>query len=48
MLAIIDKAQLGLRLESAGFGFLLREDVLDGYRRGSARADRAPGGHHRP
>lgn len=25
-------AQLGLRLESAGFGSLLRQDVLDGYR----------------
>ncbi|MFF7356887.1 MULTISPECIES: ARPP-2 domain-containing protein [Streptomyces] len=29
----IDEAQLGLRLESAGFGFLLRQDVLDGYRK---------------
>jgi transcriptional regulator with GAF, ATPase, and Fis domain len=29
----ITPAQLGLRLESAGFGFLLRQDVLDGYRR---------------
>ncbi|MER6030929.1 hypothetical protein [Streptomyces sp. NPDC001851] len=29
----IGEAQLGLRLESAGFGFLLRQDVLDGYRR---------------
>ncbi|MEV6552776.1 hypothetical protein AB0M57_29325 [Streptomyces sp. NPDC051597] len=29
----IDEAQLGLRLESAGFGFLLRRDVLDGYRK---------------
>jgi hypothetical protein len=29
----IDQAQLGLRLESAGFGFLLRQDVLDGYRK---------------
>ncbi|CAM5615414.1 ARPP-2 domain-containing protein [Streptomyces aurantiogriseus] len=27
----IDEAQLGLRLESAGFGFLLRQDVLDAY-----------------
>ncbi|MBK6013661.1 hypothetical protein [Streptomyces sp. MBT53] len=25
--------QLGLRLDSAGFGFLLRQDVLDGYRK---------------
>lgn len=35
----ITEEQLGLRLESAGFGFLLRQDVLDGYRkraRGSA------------
>nr|WP_254401560.1 hypothetical protein [Streptomyces sp. AC555_RSS877] len=29
----IDEAQLGLRLESAGFGLLLRQDVLDGYRK---------------
>lgn len=29
----VTTAQLGLRLESAGFGFLLRQDVLDGYRR---------------
>jgi hypothetical protein len=29
----IDEAQLGLRLESAGFGHLLRQDVLDGYRK---------------
>ncbi|MDX3524717.1 ARPP-2 domain-containing protein [Streptomyces scabiei] len=29
----INEAQLGLRLESAGFGFLLRQDVLDGYRK---------------
>ncbi|MFI1073458.1 ARPP-2 domain-containing protein [Streptomyces puniciscabiei] len=42
----IGEAQLGLRLESAGFGFLLRQDVLDGYRRqartrtGSPRHDR--------
>ncbi|MEU6282785.1 hypothetical protein [Streptomyces sp. NPDC047028] len=28
----IEEAQLGLRLESAGFGLLLRQDVLDGYR----------------
>jgi hypothetical protein len=28
-----DEARLGLRLESAGFGYLLRQDVLDGYRR---------------
>ncbi|MGW0286303.1 ARPP-2 domain-containing protein [Streptomyces sp. NPDC003236] len=36
----VDEAQLGLRLESAGFGFLLRQDVLDGYRkqRGRTRA----------
>ncbi|MEU6343881.1 hypothetical protein ABZ883_23410 [Streptomyces sp. NPDC046977] len=32
----IDEAALGLRLESAGFGFLLRQDVLDGYRRRAA------------
>ncbi|MER8184614.1 hypothetical protein [Kitasatospora sp. NPDC094015] len=29
--------QLGIRLESAGFGSLLRQDVLDGYRRRAAR-----------
>ncbi|WP_369382459.1 hypothetical protein [Streptomyces sp. cg36] len=29
----IDEAQLGLRLEAAGFGFLLRQDVLDRYRK---------------
>lgn len=29
-----DPAALGLRLERAGFGHLLRQDVLDGYRRG--------------
>ncbi|MFD0559421.1 hypothetical protein FB566_0062 [Stackebrandtia endophytica] len=29
----IGEAQLGLRLESAGFGHLLRQDVLDGYRK---------------
>ncbi|MER5716185.1 hypothetical protein [Streptomyces sp. NPDC002132] len=29
----IDEAQLGLRLESAGFDFLLRQDVLDAYRK---------------
>ncbi|GAA2526570.1 MULTISPECIES: ARPP-2 domain-containing protein [Streptomyces] len=28
----VTEAQLGLRLESAGFGHLLRQDVLDGYR----------------
>jgi hypothetical protein len=28
----LTEAQLGLRLESAGFGALLRQDVLDGYR----------------
>lgn len=33
----IDQAQLGLRLESAGFGLLLRQDILDGYRK-QARA----------
>ncbi|MGN5377225.1 ARPP-2 domain-containing protein [Streptomyces lasalocidi] len=34
----ITEAQLGLRLESAGFGHLLRQDVLDGYRKqGRAR-----------
>ncbi|MFK0257060.1 ARPP-2 domain-containing protein [Streptomyces sp. NPDC090445] len=36
----IDKARLGLRLASAGFGYLLRQDVLDGYRR-QARLRRA-------
>ncbi|MGW1591441.1 ARPP-2 domain-containing protein [Streptomyces sp. NPDC002386] len=36
----VDEARLGLRLESAGFGFLLRQDVLDEYRkqRGRTRA----------
>ncbi|MER5726859.1 hypothetical protein ABT084_00655 [Streptomyces sp. NPDC002138] len=29
----VTEAQLGLRLESAGFGFLLRQDVLDAYRK---------------
>ncbi|MFJ6569393.1 ARPP-2 domain-containing protein [Streptomyces sp. NPDC091292] len=29
----IDEAQLGLRLESAGFGYLLRQDVMDAYRK---------------
>ncbi|MEV0696382.1 hypothetical protein AB0I53_00460 [Saccharopolyspora sp. NPDC050389] len=29
----LDEAQLGLRLEAAGFGALLRQDVLDGYRK---------------
>ncbi|MET8575255.1 hypothetical protein [Streptomyces sp. NPDC005012] len=29
----LDEAQLGLRLENAGFGSLLRQDVLDRYRR---------------
>ncbi|MFJ1703672.1 ARPP-2 domain-containing protein [Kitasatospora sp. NPDC088346] len=29
----ITEAQLGLRLESAGFGSMLRQDVLDGYRK---------------
>ena len=29
----ITEPQLGLRLESAGFGFLLRQDTLDGYRK---------------
>jgi hypothetical protein len=29
----LDTARLGLRLETAGFGYLLRQDVLDGYRR---------------
>jgi hypothetical protein len=29
----IEEAALGLRLENAGFGHLLRQDVLDGYRR---------------
>ncbi|WP_188191314.1 ARPP-2 domain-containing protein [Nonomuraea sp. SYSU D8015] len=30
-------AELGLRLERAGFGHLLRQDVLDGYRRAARR-----------
>ncbi|MFD5916641.1 hypothetical protein ACFVYP_01450 [Kitasatospora sp. NPDC058201] len=34
----LTEAQLGLRLESAGFGALLRQDVLDHYRR-HARTD---------
>lgn len=29
----LDEAQLGLRLESAGFGYLLRQDILDRYRK---------------
>ncbi|WP_284681600.1 hypothetical protein [Sphaerisporangium fuscum] len=29
----LSEAALGMRLESAGFGFLLRQDVLDGYRK---------------
>ncbi|MER6573343.1 hypothetical protein ABT288_46180 [Streptomyces sp. NPDC001093] len=29
----IGEAQLGLRLESSGFGYLLRQDILDGYRK---------------
>lgn len=29
----VSEAQLGMRLESAGFGYLLRQDILDGYRR---------------
>ncbi|WP_042408096.1 ARPP-2 domain-containing protein [Streptacidiphilus carbonis] len=33
----ITEAQLGLRLESSGFGFLLRQDILDGYRERSGR-----------
>ncbi|MFJ9648532.1 ARPP-2 domain-containing protein [Streptomyces sp. NPDC101206] len=33
----IDEARLGLRLESAGFGFLLRQDVLDAYRKQHGR-----------
>ncbi|MEO3871210.1 hypothetical protein ABGB18_20550 [Nonomuraea sp. B12E4] len=36
-----DPAAFGLRLERAGFGHLLRQDVLDGYRR--ARAERLSG-----
>ncbi|GJF27650.1 hypothetical protein KNE206_03500 [Kitasatospora sp. NE20-6] len=40
------EARLGLRLESAGFGLLLRQDVLDGYRRqvrtGHTAASRRP------
>ncbi|MEV6208950.1 hypothetical protein [Kitasatospora sp. NPDC051914] len=42
----IAEAQLGLRLEAAGFGALLRQDVLDRYRRqvrtGQASASRRP------
>lgn len=37
----VTEAQLGLRLESAGFGYLLRQDVLDRYR-SQARAGGAP------
>ncbi|MFI5980117.1 ARPP-2 domain-containing protein [Streptomyces sp. NPDC051555] len=40
----IDEAQLGLRLESAGFGFLLRRDVLDGYRKQARTGTRARAG----
>ncbi|MFF2847607.1 hypothetical protein ACFVT5_14990 [Streptomyces sp. NPDC058001] len=29
----LNEAQLGLRLESAGFGFLLRQDGMDAYRK---------------
>ncbi|WP_406118868.1 ARPP-2 domain-containing protein [Streptomyces sp. NBC_00989] len=29
----VSEAQLGLRLDSAGFSFLLRQDILDGYRK---------------
>ncbi|MDT0265512.1 hypothetical protein RM844_04305 [Streptomyces sp. DSM 44915] len=39
----LTRAQLGLRLEGAGFGALLRQDVLDGYRAASARAAGGPG-----
>lgn len=35
----ITEAQLGLRLESAGFGGLLRQDVLDHYRRQARRGN---------
>lgn len=33
----IDEAQLGLRLESAGFAHLLRQDILDAYRKRARR-----------
>ncbi len=33
----VSEAQLGLRLESAGFGALLRQDVLDAYRKQARR-----------
>ncbi|MFD8415941.1 hypothetical protein ACFV2Q_30000 [Streptomyces sp. NPDC059650] len=33
----IDEARLGLRLESAGFGFLARQEVLDAYRKQHGR-----------
>ncbi|MER7760345.1 hypothetical protein [Streptomyces sp. NPDC097619] len=39
----IDAAALGLRLESAGFGHLLRQDVLDGYRAARRRAGAGSG-----
>ncbi|GAA1248792.1 hypothetical protein GCM10009665_44610 [Kitasatospora nipponensis] len=38
------EAQLGLRLASAGLGFLLRQDVLDGFRRQAGPAGRGAGG----
>ncbi|MEU9890702.1 hypothetical protein [Sphaerisporangium sp. NPDC051011] len=41
-----DGAGLALRIERAGFGHLLRQDVLDGYRSARARQfDRAPDHH---
>ncbi|WP_371483067.1 hypothetical protein [Kitasatospora sp. NBC_00315] len=41
----ITEAQLGLRLEAAGFGYLLRQDVLDRYRRqaGAGQGTRGAG-----
>ncbi|MDR3082352.1 MAG: hypothetical protein LBV60_15745 [Streptomyces sp.] len=36
----IGEAQLGLRLEAAGFGYLLRQDVLDRYRSEGRAKDR--------
>ncbi|MFC5753720.1 hypothetical protein ACFPZN_49570 [Actinomadura rugatobispora] len=38
-----DAAGLGLRLERAGFGYLLRQDVLDHYRAQARRGMPAPG-----
>ncbi|MFI7616476.1 ARPP-2 domain-containing protein [Nonomuraea terrae] len=47
----IDVAALGMRLERAGFGHLLRQDVLDGYRKavsGGGRRTRRGGGTSPP